>query len=164
MWNNAAVCCGRIWLIFFLLVSGMTYGNPLRGNPRWCFLFLWCVVSIWMSCYWRVSIQASLLLHRGILRLLDQRILCASRQVRWDCLWIPRFVTPVPFSVWSCRWSLLTLGILGSSTLFYHAMLQGFSIAMLGHFHCIPLCHIHRCQAIALLMVWQRICCWLGTP
>ena len=39
MWNNADVCCGRIWLKF-LLVSGLTYGNPLRGNPRLYFLFL----------------------------------------------------------------------------------------------------------------------------
>ena len=33
MWNNAAVCCGKIWSKN-LLESGMTYGNPLRGNPR----------------------------------------------------------------------------------------------------------------------------------
>ena len=32
MWNDAAVCCGRIWLKF-LLVSGLKYGNPLRENP-----------------------------------------------------------------------------------------------------------------------------------
>ena len=32
--NDAAVCCGRIWLNLFWLVSGLTYGNTLRGNPR----------------------------------------------------------------------------------------------------------------------------------
>ena len=31
MWNDAAVCGGRIQLNF-LLVSGMTCGNPVRGN------------------------------------------------------------------------------------------------------------------------------------
>ena len=33
MLNNAAICGGRIWLNLFL-VSGLTYGNPMRGNPR----------------------------------------------------------------------------------------------------------------------------------
>ena len=32
MRNDAAVCGGRIWLNF-LLVSGLTYGNLVRGNP-----------------------------------------------------------------------------------------------------------------------------------
>ena len=164
MWNNAAVCCGRILLKVFLLVSGMSCENPLRGNPRWCFLFSSCVVSIGMSRYWRVYIQASVLLHRGILRSLDQRMLCASSQVRWNCLWMPICVTPVPFAGWSCRWSLLMLGIIGGSTWVSHAMLQVLSIAMLGHFCYIPQCHIHRRLTIALLVVWQRLCCWLGPP
>ena len=38
MCNDATVCGGRIWLKF-LLVSGLTYGNPVRGNPRRCLLF-----------------------------------------------------------------------------------------------------------------------------
>ena len=33
MWNDAAVCCGRIWLNF-LLVYRLTYGNAFRSNPR----------------------------------------------------------------------------------------------------------------------------------
>ena len=32
-WNDADICGGRIWSNF-LLVSGMIYGNPVRGNPR----------------------------------------------------------------------------------------------------------------------------------
>ena len=32
MWNYATVCGGSISLIF-LLVSGLTYGNTVRGNP-----------------------------------------------------------------------------------------------------------------------------------
>ena len=148
----------------FLLESGLTYGNPLRGDPQWCFLFLYCVASIWMSRYLWVSIHASVLLHGGILRLMDQRMICASIQVRLNCLWMPRCVTPVSFTGWSCRWSLLTLGILGGSTWVSYAMLQGFSIAMLGHFCFIPQCHIHRRRTTELLMVKKRICCWLGTP
>ena len=31
-WNDATICGGRIRLIF-LLGSGMTYGNLVRGNP-----------------------------------------------------------------------------------------------------------------------------------
>ena len=157
-----SVVAGFCW--WLLLVSGLTYVNSLRGNPRWCFLFLYCVVSIRMSRYWLVSIQSSVLLHCGILRLLDQSMLCASRQVRLNFLWNPRCVTPVPFSGWSCRWSLLTLGILGGSTWVSHAMLQGFFIAMLGHFRCIHQCHIHRRRTIALLMVWKILCCLLGPP
>ena len=33
MWNDAAVCGGSIWLIF-LLVSGLTHGNPMIVNLR----------------------------------------------------------------------------------------------------------------------------------
>ena len=33
MWNNAAVCCGKIWSKK-MLDSGLTYGNPLRGNQQ----------------------------------------------------------------------------------------------------------------------------------
>ena len=148
----------------FLLVSSLTYGNPLRGNPRWCFMFLWCVVSIGMSRDWQVSIQASVLLHRGIMRSLGQRMLCASIPARLNCLWMPECVTPVLIERWSCIWSLLMLGIIGGSMWVSHAMHQGFSIAMLGHFHCIPLCHIHSCRNIALLMVWQILFCWLVPP
>ena len=163
MRNNAAVCCGRICLIF-LVVSGLTYGNHLRGSPQWCFLFLWCVVIIGMSRDWRVSIQAIVLLHRGILRSLYQRIICESSPVHLKCMWMPGCVTPGQISGWSCRWSLLTLGILGGPTWVSHAMLWGFSIAMLVHFHCIPIWHMRRHRTIALLMVWQRLCCLLGTP
>ena len=56
------------------------------------------------------------------------------------------------------------LEILGGSTSFFHAMHQGFFITMLGHCCCIPQCHIHRRLAIALLMIWQRLCCWLISP
>ena len=150
------------WKLF--LVSGLTYGNPSRGNPWWFCLFLWCVVSIEMSCDWQVSIRASVLLHLGIICSLDQRMIFASSPVRLNCLWMPGFVTPVPILGWSCRWSLLKLVILGVPTWVSHAILQGFYIAMIGHFHCIPLCHIHRRRTIALLMVWQRLYCWLGPP
>ena len=145
-----------------LLESGLTYGNPFRGNPRWCFLFLWCVVSIGMSRCWRASIRAIVLLHCGILHLLDQRMLCASIQVSLNCLWMPRCVTPVPFSGWSCRWLLLMLGILVGWTWVSYDMLQVLSIAMLVHFWCIFQCHIHRSRTISLLVVWQRLCCWLA--
>ena len=33
MWNDAAVCGGRIWFRF-ILVSSLTHGNPVRGNMR----------------------------------------------------------------------------------------------------------------------------------
>ena len=117
-----------------------------------------------MSHYWRVSIQASVLLHCMILSSLGQRIPFASSQVRWNCIWVPGCVTPVPFVGWSCRWSLIMLGILGGSMWVSHAMRKGFSIAMLGHCRCIPQFHIHRRLNIALLMVWRRLCCWLGPP
>ena len=38
MCNDAAVCGGRIRLKLFF-VSGLTYGNTMRGNPMLCFLF-----------------------------------------------------------------------------------------------------------------------------
>ena len=142
----------------------MTYVNHLRGSPRWCFLFPECVVNIGIYYYWRVSIQASVLLLCGIMCSLGQRIPCASSQVRWNCLWIPRYVTPVPFAGWSCIWSLLMIRILGGSTWVSHATLKGFSIAMLGHCSGSSQCHIHRRLTIALLMVWQRLSCWLGPP
>ena len=158
MWNNAAVYCGNILLKMFVRVWSDLW-KSLERESLWYFLFLWCVVSIGISRDWRLSIQAIVLLHRGILRSMDQRMICASRPVRLSCLWMPGCVNPVPIEGWSCRWSLLTIGILGGSTWFSHAMHWGFSIAMLGHFHCIPLCHIHRRHTIALLMVWQRLCC-----
>ena len=140
-WNNAAVCGGRIRLIF-LWVSGLIYGNTVRGNPRWCFIFPWCVVSIGMSCYWKFSIQANRLLHRVIMRQLFQRMPCEYSQVHWNCMWMPICVNPVPFVGWSCRWSLLMLGILGGSTWVSHATLKELSIAMIGHCIYIPQCHI----------------------
>ena len=157
-----SVVVGFGWI--FLSLTGITYGNPLRRNLRWYFLFLWCVVSIGMSRYWQVSIQASVLLHCWIMRSLDQRIIFASSPVRLNCLWITGCVTPVPTEGWSCRWLLMMLIIIGFSTWVSHAMLRVFSIAIIGHFYCIPLCHIHRRQTIVLLMVWQRLCCWLGPP
>ena len=115
----ASVWCGTILLpvvVGFgwnvLLVSGLTYVNTVRGNPRWCFMFPWCVMSIAMSRYWQFSIQASLLFHHAILCSLGWRMSCASSQVRWNCLWMTRFMTPVPFLEWSCRWSLLMLVII----------------------------------------------------
>ena len=144
-----------------LWVSGLTYGNPVRGNPRWCFLFPWCVVSIGMSRYWRVSIQVSVLLHRVILRSLAWRMPCASSQVRCNCLLMPGCVTTVPFAGWSYRWSLLMPRILGGSTWVSHTNLKGFSIAILVHFRCSPQFRIHGHLTIALLIVWQRLWCWL---
>ena len=117
-----------------------------------------------MSCYWRMSIWAYRLLHCGILRSLGQSMPCTSSQVRWNCLLIPKCVTPVPFSGWSCRWSLLMLVILGGATWVSHATLKVLSIAMLGHCRCIPQCHIHRRLTIGLLMFWQILCCLLGPP
>ena len=116
-----------------------------------------------MSLYWLVSIQSSGLLHFVILRSLGQSMPCASIQVRWNCLWMPICVTPVLFLGWSCRWSLLMLVVIGGSTWVSHATLKEFSIAMLWHCRCIPQCHVHMCLTIALLIVWQRLCCWLGT-
>ena len=157
-----SVVVGIGWIV--LLGSGMTYGNPLVGNLWWCFLFPYCVVSIGMSRYWLVSIHTSVLLHSRIMCSPYQIMLCASSQVHWNCLWMPICVTPVQFSGWLCRWSLLMLGILVCSTWVSHAMLQGFSIAMLSHCCCIPQRYIHRRLTIALLMVWQRLFCWLGPP
>ena len=102
-----------------------------------------------MSCYWWVSIQASVLMHRVILR---------------DFLWMKICVTPIPFVGWSCRWSLLMLEILGGSTWVSHDTLKVFFITMLGHCRCIPQFRIHGRLTIALLMVWKRICCWVGPP
>ena len=102
------------------------------------------------------------ILHCVILHSLVQRMTCAYSQVRWNCLWMPRFVTPVPFVGWLCIWSLLTLGIIGGSTWFSYATLKEISIAMLVHYCCSPQCHIHMCLTIALLIVWQRLGCWLG--
>ena len=99
IWNDAAVCCGMIWLKC-LLVSSLTYGTPLRGKLWWFFLFPKCVVSVGMYNYWQVSIQASVLLNRGIMRSLGQRMPCASSQVHWNCLWMPICITPVPFAWW----------------------------------------------------------------
>ena len=137
MWNDAAVCGDRIRLNF-LWVSGLTRGNPARGNPRWCFLFPWCVVSIGMYCYWRVSIQASGIRNDVIMRSMGQRMPCASSQVRWNYPWMPICVNHVPVVGWSCIWLLLMLGILGGPTWVSHATLKEFPIAMLDHFHCIP--------------------------
>ena len=89
---------------------------------------------------------------------------CASIQVRWNFLWIARCMTPVKVVGWSCRWSLLMLIILGGSTWVLHSTLKEFSIAMLGHYQCSPQYHIHRRLTVSLLMVWQRICCWLRPP
>ena len=33
MWNDSAVCGGRIWLNFFVM-SDLIYVNLVRGNPR----------------------------------------------------------------------------------------------------------------------------------
>ena len=102
-----------------------------------------------MSFYWWVSIQASVLMHRVILR---------------DFLWMKICVTPIPFVGWSCRWSLLMLEILGGSTWVSHDTLMVLFITMLGHCRCIPQFRIHGRLTIALLMVWKRICCWVGPP
>ena len=56
------------------------------------------------------------------------------------------------------------LGILGGSTWVSHTTLKELSITMLGHCCCSPQFHIHRLMTILLLMVWQRLCCWLGPP
>ena len=117
-----------------------------------------------MSHYWQVSIQSSLLLHPVILSSLGKSMPCESSQVRCDCLWMPRYVTPIPFVGWSCRCSLLMLVILGSSMWVFHATLKESYIATLCLCFCSPQCHIHRLLAIALLMVWKIVCCWLGPP
>ena len=148
----------------FFLVSGLTYENTVRGNPRWCFLFPWCVINIDMSSYWKFYIQASVLLHLVILCSLGQSMPCASIQVSWNCLWMPKCVTPVPFVGCSCRWSLMMIGILGDSMWLSHAKLKEFSIAILGHCRYSPKYHIHRSLTIVVLMVWQRLYCWSGPP
>ena len=148
----------------FLLESGLTYGNPLRGNLRWYFLLFWCVMSIGMYRDWRVSIRAIVLLHRGIMRSLDQRMLCASIPVRLIYLWMPGCVTLVPIEGLSCRWLLLTLVIIGSSMWVSNATLKELSTTMIGHCLCIPQFHIHSDLNIVLLMVWQRLFCWLVPP
>ena len=89
---------------------------------------------------------------------------CESRKVRCNCLWIPICVTPFLFIGWSCRWSLLMIGVLGGSTWVSHTNLKELSIVMLGHCWCSPQCHIQRLLTISLLMVWLRLCCWLGPP
>ena len=160
MLNNAAVCCGRIWLKCFVSVWSDLWKSLERESAMMFSVPLMCC-GRGMSRDWRVSIHSSVRLYHGILHSLDLRMLCASIPVRLDYLWIPGYVNPIPIEGWLCIWSLLTPGILGGSTWVSHAMLQVFSIAMLGHFHCIPLCHIHRCRTIALLMVRQKLCCWL---
>ena len=124
----------------------------------------WFFVRIGMSRYWWVSIQASGILHCVIMRSMGQRMPFESSQVRWNCLWIPRCVTHVPLVGWSCRWSLLMLVIIRGSTWVYYTTLKEFYITILGHCCCNPQRHIHRILNIALLMGWQRLCCWLGIP
>ena len=135
-----------------LLESGLTYGNPLRGNTRWCFLLLWCVVSIGISSYQRGSKRDGRIWRHVILHLL------------WSCLLIPRCVNLVPFVGYSCRLILLMLGILIYSVWFSRVILMEFFIDMLSRCHFILQCHIWRRLTIVLLLVWQRLCCWLGTP
>ena len=147
-----------------LWVSGLTYVNTVGVNPQWCFLFPWFVVSIEMYSYWWGYIWAIGLQHCVILRSLGQRMLCKSNQMRWNCLWMPRCVTPVPVVGWSCIFILPMLGILGGSAWVSRATLMEISIAMLGHCCCSHQFHIHRRLAIVLLMVWQRPCCLLGLP
>ena len=95
-----------------LWVFSLKNGNPVRGNSRWCFLFSWCVLSIGISRYWQASTWDSGLRHCVIVCSVVQSMFCASNQVHWNCLWMPRYVAHVPVVVWSCRWLLLMLVIL----------------------------------------------------
>ena len=117
-----------------------------------------------MSCYWQGSSRASGLRHRVILHSLGQRMTCASDQVCWNCLWIPRCVTHIPVIRWSCRLILKMLGILIGSTWVSCATLMEFFIAMLSHYLCSLQCYILRNLNKVCLMVWKRLCCWLGPP
>ena len=147
-----------------LWVSGLACKNIVKGNLRWYFLFPWCVLIIGVSHYWQGFIRASGIQHCVILRSLGQSMPCASNQLRCNCLWMPRCVTPVPVVGWPCRLIFPMLRILGGSAWVSRATLMEFSISMIGHCRCIPQCHIHRRLNIVLLVVWQRLCCWLGTP
>ena len=128
------------------------------------FLFPWCVVSIGIHRYWQGSIRSRGLRNHVIMYSLGQRIPCASIQVCCNCLWMPRCVTHVPVVGWSCIWLLTMLVIPRGSTQVSHATLKELSITMIGHCRCIPQFYIHRRLTIVLLMVWQRLCCWLVPP
>ena len=139
----AAVLCGEMPLSVvggfgwkFPLESGMTCGNPMRGILRWCFMFPWCVVSIGLSRYWQGSIQASGLWYHAIMQSPSQRMPCASNQVRWNCMWMPRCENLVPVVGWSCILILQTLGILLGSAWVSCSTLMKFSIAMISHCWC----------------------------
>ena len=107
MWNDSAVCRGSMWSDLW---------KSCEKESSIMFLFLYFVVSIGMSCYWRVSIKVSVLLQHVIMHPMSRRIPCETSQVHWNCLWMPIYVTPVLFLGWLCRWLLLILWILGGST------------------------------------------------
>ena len=95
MWNYSAVCGCRVRLKIFW-GSVLVCGNTLRGITQWCFLFLWCVVSIGMSRYWQGSNQAISIWRHLIMYSLGQRMPCSSNWVRWICPWMPICVNLVP--------------------------------------------------------------------
>ena len=143
---------------------GMICGKPLRGSSRWCFLFLWCVVSIGMSCYWQWYNLARGIRRRVILHKLNQRMPYASNQVRWKCLWIPRCVHLVLVVGFSCILVLTMLEILIGSVWVSCAIMMDLFISMLTHFFCRLQCHICRHMTIVSLLVRQTLGCSLWYP
>ena len=142
----------------------MICGNTLRGSPRWCFMLLWCVVSIGISCYWRGYNIASGLRRYVILNTLNQRMPCASNQVLLICLWMPRCVHLVLVLGLSYILVLMILDILISSVWVSCAVLMDFYIAMLRYFSCSLQLYIYRHLTIVSLLVWQILCFRLGHP
>ena len=114
MWNDATVCGVRIRLKK-LWVSGLTCGNPVRGDMRWFFIFPLCVVSIGMARYWQRSFRSRGLRHSVIMSSLGQRMPCAYNRVCWNFLLMSICVTPVRVVGWSCRFILPILRILVGS-------------------------------------------------
>ena len=114
-----------------------------------------------MSCYWWGSNRPNGMRRCDILHLLDQRMPCASNQVRWICRWMIRCVNHVPVVGYSFRLILLIPGIIIGWVWVYRAILAGFSIAIIGICHCSLQFHIYRSLTIGWLLRRKILCCWL---
>ena len=161
MWNNAAVCGGRMELIF-LWGTNMRFWSPLRVSLLWFYRLPWCVESIVIPCYWWVS-NPTIARPCHILNcLLGRNMLCASTLGH---LSYPQRLgrgLHVPVSGYSCRLIFLRQGTTVGLVLAKHAI-QGVCTSNMPYLcHFTLQSHIYRHQTTVWLLESWILCCLLA--
>ena len=115
MWNDAVVCAGRICFNIFVGVWSEQWNSLERESVVMFYVPLMCCECMDFSLLTSVyPIQRATASWDSTLT--GSRDALCIQPSALELSVNAKFLTPVPFVGWSCRWSLMMLGILGGST------------------------------------------------